>query len=248
LNNIIYCEWLKLKRSKIVTVGFWGTLIVPLLITFKILQRHIKNPDAALYLFDFFDDAMMFLMLLFAPLIMAVFAAYLISREYSEKTLKTIFTVPITRKSFLTGKFLILFMIVLLFMIVSWLQIMLLSAVCDLFFGVDQINIMSAVYFLVKMLIGGILLYMTITPVIYLSVRNKGFIVPIVMAVVICLLNVALSSTPVAGFFPWTAAYLLVSGRGGDQGCPSIISFWIIVLVFALSVAASMNRFLKEDI
>lgn len=245
---ILYSEWLKLKRSKIVVIGFLGSLIVPLLVAFNCVQRYLNHRDQTIDLFGFYDSAIMFLMLLFAPLVLSVIATYLISREYNEKTLKTIFTVPISRKKFLYGKFLTFFIIVMLFMILSWAAIFLCAVICNLFLEVGQITVLSAVFFLSKMLFAGILLYLTITPVIYLSIRNKGFVAPFIVVAAICLLNVILSNSPIAGFFPWTASYLLVSGRsGGLQWSPSI-SFLIIVLLNLISVVASRNRFLRENI
>lgn len=248
MSDILYCEWLKLKRSKIAAVGMLGTLIVPMLVLFNGVQRHLKNSGSSMDLFGLYDDAILFLMLLFAPLVISVVATYLISREYAEKTLKTIFTVPISRKSFLGGKLLILFVVVMLFMLVSWFNILALAVICSLFFNITGITAMSSVYFLFKMLWGGILLYMTITPVIYLAIWNKGFVTPFIVIAAVCLLNVVLSNSPIAGFFPWTAAYLIVNGRGGNNGCSTSVSMIIIVLVFLLSVMGSAKQFQKEDI
>lgn len=248
MRNILYCECLKLKRSKIIKIGFSGTLIVPLLVIFNSLQRYFKSTDNAVDLFGLYDSAIMFLMLLFAPLFLSVIGTYLISREYSENTLKTIFAVPISRTAFLTGKFFVLFIATMSFMLISWLNIFILAAICNLFWNITQITFVSAVFFLIKMLSAGILLYMTIAPVIYLSIRNKGYILPFAAAAAVCLLNVILSSSSIAGLFPPTAAYLLVSGRNSSQGCPPSISYILIVLLFIVSVIASTKRFLKEDI
>lgn len=248
MSDILYCEWLKLKRSKMVVIGILGSLIVPVLVLFSSLQRYFQNSNYVIDLFELYDNASMFIMLLFAPLVMSVIATYLISREYSEKTLKTIFTVPVSRKKFLQGKFLILFLIVMLFMLLSWLDILILAVICNIFLEMGQITVMSAIYFLIKFMIGGVLVYMTITPVIYLSLRNKGFVTPFIVVAAVCLLNVVLSGSPIAGIYPWSATYLLVSGRSGSFGCPASVSLLIIVLVCIISVVSSMKLFQKEDI
>lgn len=246
--DILYSECLKLKRSKITTIGLLGTLIVPLLVLCNNVQSSLRYPDRPLSLFGLYDNAILFLMLLFAPLVMSVIASYLISREYSEKTLKTMFTVPISRTKFLYGKFLILFVAVLLFMFLSWLHILVLATLCSLFLDVAQITAISAAFFLIKMLFGGILLYMTITPILYVSIRSKGSIAPFVVAAAICLLNVVLSNSSIAGFFPWTASYQLTSGHRDNSGCPPLVSFFLIALLHILSIAASRRRFVREDI
>lgn len=248
MTDVIYCEWRKLGHSKIITVGVWGTMIVPVLVMLYSIQRYLKNTTVPIALFDLYDSALMFLMLLFAPLVMSVIAIFLISREYAEHTLKTIFAVPVSRKKFLVGKFVILFLLVMLFCLMSWLEILLLACVCSLFMEVTQITAMSALFFLIKMLYGGVLLYMTISPIMYLVLRTKGYMIPFIVVACVCLLNVVLSNSPIAGFYPWTASYLLVSGRTGNSGCPSVISFLLIALLFILAVLGSARRFLREDI
>lgn len=252
MNDILYGEWLKLKRSRVVGIGFLGTLVVPIFVIFKNVQSCLKNPGSAISLFSLYDDALVFLMLLFAPLVMSIFAVYLISREYSEKTLKTVFSVPVSRKSFLAGKFLMLFMIIELFMLLSWLDILVLAAFCSFFVPVGLAASLQAAVFLarilLKMLYSGAYVYMTITPVVYLSIRSRGFLVPFITVSAVCLLNVLLSGSPIAGFFPWTAAFLLVQGHGGAQGGASLLSFVIIAAVCALSVTASMVRFAGEEV
>lgn len=248
LNNIIYSEWLKLKRSKITIIVILSTLIVPLLVISNSIQKYLKSSVNTIDLFGLYDNAIMFLMLLFAPLVMSVIATYLIIREYSEKTLKTIFAVPISRKQFLIGKFLMLFIIVILFMSVSWFNLLVLAIILNLFLNVNQITLISAIFFLIKMLISGTLLYMTITPIIYLSIRYKGFTIPFIVIASICFFNVILSNSSISRLFPWTATYLLVNRHNNNLRYTPFISLIIILLVCIISIIASIRRFLKEDI
>lgn len=248
MGDILYVEWMKLKRSKMAAVGCFGILIVPFIVIISHVQRYLKT-GTAIDLFGLFDSALMFLMLLFAPLVMAVFAADIISREYTEGTLKTIFSVPVSKTRFLCGKFLVLFMAVLLFMVLSWLDLLVSAIILSLFLDVGQLTAVSAFFFLIKMLWSGILTYMLVTPFLYLGIRSKGSLMPFITVSSICLLNVILSNSPTAGFFPWTAAYLLVSRRSANNfGCSPFVSLIMIVLVFFISVVLSMERFLKEDI
>ena len=100
----------------------------PFLVTVNDVRICISNPEAILSLGWIYEDTIMFLMLLFGPLVMAVVAVFLISREYTEKTLKTIFVVPVGRRQFIMGKFIILFILIL-----SWLDIVVISVICNLF-------------------------------------------------------------------------------------------------------------------
>ena len=246
--DILCCEWIKLKRSKILLIGISGSFIVPFLVTVNDIRISLSNPQAPLSLGGIYEDTIMFIMLLFGPLVMAVVATYLVSREYTEKTLKTVFAVPVGRRQFLTGKFIILFILVLLFMILSWLDIIVISIICTLFLEVAQINPLSAVFILVQMLKGGILLFATLTPFVYLALRTKGSLVPFIAIAAISLFNVVLSGSPIAGVYPWTASYLLLTGRLAQAGSGGLEGMSVILFVCVSGIGASFIRFQKEDI
>lgn len=246
--DIIYCEWLKLKRSKIILIGILGSFIVPFLVTVNDIRICFSNPEATLSLGGIYEDTIMFIMLLFGPLVLAVVATYLISREYTEKTLKTIFVLQIGRRKFLLGKFIILFILVLLFMALSWLDIVVISIICNIFMDVSEITLLSAFYVLIQMLKGGILLFATLTPFVYLALRTKGMLAPFIVIAAISLLNVVLSGSPIAGFYPWTASYLLLTGRLAQSGAPDFFGPCVILSLCLSGICASIWRFIREDI
>jgi len=91
LADILCCEWIKLKRSKILLIGISGSFIVPFLVTVNDIRISLSNPQAPLSLGGIYEDTIMFIMLLFGPLVMAVVATYLVSREYTEKNTENSF-------------------------------------------------------------------------------------------------------------------------------------------------------------
>lgn len=246
--DIVYCEWMKLKRSKIMLTGVLGSFIVPFLVAVNHIRISLSDPSADLSMGGIYEDSIMFIMLLFGPLVMAVVATWLVSREYTEKTLKTIFAVPIGRGRFLAGKFIMLFLLVLLFMLLSWADIIVVSLFCNLFFKVSQITFVSAVYFLIRMVKGGLLLSATLTPFIWLALRTKGTFAPFVVIAALSLLNVVLSGSPIAGIYPWTAAYLLVTGRTAEMGSTVFVGRMVILFLCLTGIGLSIWEFQKEDI
>lgn len=119
-----------------------------------IIRIYSLNPENKISLFTLYDSAYMFLMLLFGPLVFSVIAAYLFSEEYVNKTLKTILVIPIPKKKFVSGKFLALFIGIMILMLIFWMAILVLCAVCKIFVGADQFNLGTAVFFLIKVVIG----------------------------------------------------------------------------------------------
>lgn len=246
--DIVYCEWIKLKRSRILLIGVSGSFIVPFLVIVNDIRISLSSPGAFLSLGWIYEDTIMFVMLLFGPLVMAVVATFLVSREYTEKTLKTVFAVPIKRGQFLAGKFVTLFILVLLFMFLSWLDIVVLSVICNLFLDVAQITLLSAVSILIQMIKGGILLFATLTPFVYLALRTKGAFISFIAISAVSLLNVVLSGSQIAGIYPWTASYLLLTGRLAQSGGSDLQGICIILFVCVTGICASILRFQKEDI
>lgn len=106
--KLFKCECMKLRRSKFLLIGLLGTLIVPLFVYVKAVTNYLSDPTRTISVFSLYDDALMFLMLLFAPIVLTILGAWIISREYTDGTLKNIFVIPVSRTAFLCGKLLFL--------------------------------------------------------------------------------------------------------------------------------------------
>lgn len=246
--RLLRCECIKLKRSKFLLIGILGTLIVPFFVIVKAVTNYLSNPDTGIYVFSLYDSALMFLMLLFAPMVLTILGAWIISREYTDGTLKSIFVIPVSQITFLCSKMLFFAILTFMFMLISWLEILVLAFLCNCFIPVAQLNIPSFLFFLIKMLFGAMLLCATQTPLIYLTIRTKGFVAPLIAIAAISLINVVLSNSGIAGFYPWSASYFLVTGRLSGQSCPKEISVLIILIMSLLGIAASLLRFKKEKV
>lgn len=248
MRRLLQCEYIKLKHSKFLLIGILGTLIVPIFVTVKAITKYLSDSGIAMSLFSLYDDSLMFLMLLFAPMVLTILGAWIIGREYTDGTLKNLFAIPVSRTAFLWGKILFFAILTLTFMLTSWLEILIAAFLCKCFIPVTEFTMPYFIFFLIKMCLGGILLFATQTPFIYLTIWTKGFVAPLIAIAVISLINVVLSNSPIAGFYPWSASYLLVIGRLSGQGCSKEISLSIILAICLLGIAASMLRFKKEEV
>ena len=246
--KLLQCEFLKLKRSKFVLIGLLGTLIVPFFVIVKAVTNYFFHPGTAASLFALYDSALMFLMLLFAPMVLTILGAWIISREYTDGTLKNILMVPVSKTAFLIGKLLFFAILTFLFLLISWAEIMVLALLCNLFLPVAELTVPTLLFFLLKTLLGGIFLCATQTPFLYLTIRTKGFVAPLTAVSGICLINVVLSNSKVAGFYPWSASYLLLWGRLNGSDCPKEISLAIILLLGLGGIGASLIRFHREEV
>lgn len=248
MGELIYCEFLKLKRSKMKLIAFLGTMVTPLISVSQSIGMYVLKSDYKISFFTLFESAFMFLMLLFGVLIFSVIASYIFSREYTEKTLKTLFTIPISKKNYIQCKFLALFILVLVLMIISWAYVLILGIALNMIFGISEFYVGMVLLFLWRFVLGGILLYFSIAPIALITLHTKGIIAPMLTASVIVLVNVIFSTLPLSSFLPWAASYYIASGNSWQMACPSFVSLIIIFLVFMISYKGCILVFEKEDI
>lgn len=246
--DLIFCEWLKLKRSKIIVIELLGAMIVPLLLTIQNIRNACSETEPIHDIAWLYEDELMFVMLMFGPLVMTVVTVFLFHREYTEKTLKTLFTVPIGRISFLAAKYILLLFLTMGFLLLSWLYLLAFSILCSLFFEIGQLTVMSAIYFFLKMFKAGALLFAVLTPFGYLTLKSKGMMAPLLALGFVILLNVVMSGAPGGIWDPWLLVYRLATTGRLPGGGPAFAGILLILAVCFLGIGASMVRFYREDL
>ena len=148
--NLISCELLKLKRSKMVLISVAGVLSTPLLMLIEALQTHFDKPEIIFTLSDIYSDSVLYIMLLVNIMIYVAIAAYLFSREYTESTLKTILPIPISRTKLLIGKFCTLLLWIVMLTLVTWAGIFIVCGLYDAVFTLEGYSLLVAIVWLPK--------------------------------------------------------------------------------------------------
>jgi bacitracin transport system permease protein len=248
LVNLIYCELLKLKRSKMLLISFLGALVTPIMMIVDGIRTHYAHPEIVNTLADLYDSCLFYTMIIFGLLVYTVIAAYLFSREYSEKTLKTVLTVPVPKLSLIASKFNMLFIWIIALTLVSWVSTFILAATYNVIFGIAEFSMTVALRYLGKMLLGGVLMFLTLSPFAFLAEWTKGIVVPVIVAATVLMGNAALSNEALGALFPWTATLLLINGKITGIGYLNTFAISLIALVSILGFLASVIYFQKEDI
>lgn len=246
--NLIYCELLKLKRSKILFISFLGAMATPFMMFIEALQTHFEHPDEVIKLVDLYDSSLVYVMLLMNMMVYVIISAYLFSREYTEKTLKMILPVPISKTKFISSKFIILFLWIMVLTITTWAGILLSAALYHGIFGMAEFVLEVALEWLGIMLVSGVLMFLTISPFSFLTVKAKNLVTPMIAAAAIVMGSAALSNQELGALYPWTATYFLVKGNLAITGYSSSLAIAIIALVSILGFVATFVYFKKEDI
>jgi bacitracin transport system permease protein len=187
-------------------------------------------------------------MIMFGLIVYVVITAYLFSREYTENTLKTILIVPVGKLTFITSKFLMLFIWVMVLTLISWGGIYALTALYSALFGLAEFGAEVAFAYLSNMLFGGILMFLTISPFAFLSIWTKGFVVPLIAAATIAMGNVVIYGEAIGELYPWAATYLLVRYGIGQISYPYALVIGLITFVSLMGFALSIVYFYREDV
>ncbi|WP_195201265.1 ABC transporter permease [Faecalispora jeddahensis] len=113
--NLILTEFQKLKRYSVILISMIGATCSPVI---SIVMQNIMSDDAKTVLNYTFPDLVNSTiwnnMTIFFPMILALIGGYMISREYTDDTMKNMLTVPVSFPRLITGKLTALGIIALL--------------------------------------------------------------------------------------------------------------------------------------
>lgn len=248
LLNIIYCELLKLKHSKMVLISILGVMSTPFMMFIESLQTHFEHPERVFTLANVYDNSLLYMMLLTNMMIYVVITAYLFSREYTENTLKTILPIPISRTKLLLGKFCTLLLWIVMLTFVTWAGILILSGIYHAVFSMDGYNLVIAIEWLLKFLLGSMLMFLTVSPFAYIAQKTKGFVAPVIASAVIVMGSAALTNQDFGALYPWTATFFLIEGKIQSTGYPIPLAIAIIAFVSIAGFLLTFKHFKKEDL
>jgi len=226
-------------------ISLLGAVVTPLMIFVDVIKLRMDNSGKMITYYGVFEDTNMYLMLLFGMIVYTLIGAYLFSREYTENTLKTILTVPVSKTVFIAAKFLMLLIWILGLTAVSWF--------CTLFFAVigkvadfSMTIIIKTIY---EYFFGAILVYLVILPFIFIAIKTKNLVTPIIVVTAVAMGSAAVINEPEAALYPWAATNLLVTDtlvkRTSHSIWPSVI---MITVLAAVGLIASLIYFNKHDV
>lgn len=246
--NLIYCEILKLKRSKIVLFSVLGVLSTPFMMLVEALQTHFEHSEQIFTLSDIYENSLLYVMLLMNMMVYVAITSYLFSREYTEKTLKMILPAPVSRIDFITGKFLMLYIWTTVLTVLTWAAMLAFMSAYHVIFGLDGFSLKVAGEWLIKFLWGSVLMFLTISPFAYIAEKTKGFVIPVIVSAAVVMGSAALSNQKFGALYPWTASLFLVEGRVQSSVYPIPLVIGIIGLVSLIGFYSTFRYFYKEDL
>ena len=168
---------MKLKRYFIVWIGVSLMLLTVLLTLFTTMAD-----DGMVWDYQFlFEQVVKHFVTMIFPMCITLISGYMISREYTDDTLKNIETLPISFRKLLAGKLIVSAILSLFLGIVCFVF----TVIANFIMGYDGFALIPALTGLVQMALLGFFLYLTMLPIIVLTSRYKGsFLVGVIVAFV----------------------------------------------------------------
>ena len=167
MGKIIKTEFLKLKRYSVIKAGIIMTVLSPLLSLF-----YSTANGGQTWTFDYFmQQVMISNCTLFFPIIIALIAGYIITREYTDDTMKNISTIPISYKQLLSGKLLVLLLLTICFSFIGCV----LALVINVIAGFPGVHFGNLLNMFIRVTGANLGIYISVLPIILLfccSVNN----------------------------------------------------------------------------
>lgn len=211
--NLIICEFSKLKRSRI----WWLLGIAALLPVILTIMPYLTNGSDTYYKTLTWGRALGFngllmnlgLGIIFFPLL----AGYLYAREYTERTADTYLSYPYRREALFFSKFIVLTLLMLGCLLFSFL----LTLAAGFIPPHDALTPPVLVQQLKGYLASGFFHVLLLPAAVFLAVRGRSYIPPIVLGMAAAVTNLVLMQSEYVATFPWCGPLLVgfnLSGQG----------------------------------
>lgn len=227
--RLVKCEFMKLKRRKILLIFSVISCIFPLLLVYLVKAGTTASMDVH-YLKSRFDYAytmmlgygLVFLM----PCLIGIFATLLFFMERDNDTFKNIRCVPISTKQLIFAKLTVIFIVVILFSISSTLILVLASVLTKtgIVYGLP-------VKFLFSIIFGVFITLASLPIIVFIIYFNQSYLISVLMSFFYSILN-------------WTVLGM-VGTTIGTAGIKFLNSFPVICTMNWLSGA--MTKFVIKD-
>ena len=214
----IQSEFIKLKHSKIFLLTVLGALTLPFLLYLSLISGNADGFESMLLACNQFTGSM------FNIVLFAIVVSYIFGREYTEHSLKTMMTIPLSRGKFILGKYLMLFIWTMILVAITFLS----TCFFGYLGGASNITLAGAIECCKEMFITNILLFLSFSPFVFLSLLVPNMVAAMVTGAAFSIGNLMISSTKYAPYFPWSSSYLIGANEIANYSCNTATSLAVM--------------------
>jgi len=170
-------------------------------------------------------------------------SSWVFGREFTDRTIKDLLALPISRSNQVMAKFVLIFFWSLLLALVYLLSGMLIGYVM----GLPGWSLELALPYLGKYLVTTLLLTLLITPFCFLASYSRGFMLPLGFAILTVILANFSGMIGISNYFPWAIPGLYGISDGVKIPAPITASYIILVLTFLAGGFGTLSWLNRAD-
>lgn len=205
--NILKTEFLKLKRLHILLIGFIGMALPSILAEFT---QAVSSREAKIQNFDFyalFNSTIWNSATIFMPIIFTLIGGYIINREYTDHTLKSILPIPVTIQHLLFGKLLTMGILGVLFGFYSFVVTLFVGFLS----GVPGLTVSILLKSLLQMIGIAFCTYIAILPIIaFTSKKQNIFMGGVIVSFILGYCAMFIKNVTLRSLYPILAGFTIL--------------------------------------
>ncbi len=241
ISTVLWAEFMKIKRSNIVWITIFLFAFIPSMMGLMIYIVRHPEISAKLGLIaakaSLFGDAdwPAFFGILHQSIAtigligFGFVTAWVFGREYTERTIKDILALPVSRSYFVFAKFIIVFCWCIILAIILGISGVLAGKIVGVS-GWSSEVFYAAIY---KYIITSFLTMLLCTPVAFFACYSRGIIAPIGFAILTMIMAQFIALAGLGAFFPW-AIPGLYTVPAGTEGMQLFMSSYIILIITSI--------------
>ncbi len=202
--KLLWAECQKLRRSKIVRITVFATVMVATIVFIEgwVIHNGVRDIDSAGWYMTMAQVMATFLVI---PAVIALLGSYIICREEQDDTIKSLRIIPINETKLIAAKMMITFV----FSIFIYLLLFAIAFAAECVLHVSDLSIGMVLCFLKLYFLQGIGIYFAISPIIALvSYMKKGYWISLILTEIYSFAGLFMSmSNTLKTFYPITASF-----------------------------------------
>ena len=175
-----------------------------------------------------------------------IVASWVFGREYSDRVIKDLLALPISRLTIVVSKFIVIIVWCIFLSLILWI----IGFLTGLAVHIPNWSSEIAIHDFITFLISGILTILLCTPVAFIASLGRGFLLPIgfVLFSLVITQLVCVGVPGIAPYFPWAFPALFSGIAGQAIPPPCVLSYIIfsITVVFGFLGTAYWWRFADQ--
>lgn len=240
--KFIEMEFFKLKNSKVFLLILLGSIAPAFLVHFGFSGRIDYGEKITFALLS--GQTNLYMLAIFGLFLTTIVVSYMFSREFNEHTLKSILPTPISRSKYLIGKSAAFLIWILILCSVCFFSPVIFSYIT----GVEGISANLILKYYGEMLIGGVLLFMVMTPIMFISMLMKSMVPAMICAATLSLGNLFAYGHDPAVFYPWILPAIVSSGEIVEYTSNISMVYGLIAITFIAGLGLTYYHLTQKDI